>query len=175
MAFDIVPLTFELIPRIVQEDGGPLWQKDEAYWQRCLLAQEQGRRFVFVARSEMGDVAGYCHFNRYSDYPRFINAGVPEIADLCVAKPYRRKGVAAALIAFIEQFAMQEGHKVIGIGVGLYSEYGAAQTLYMHLGYVPDGEGALYHNQPVTKDMDVRCDDHLVLRLTKKLLNGSEE
>ena len=35
------------------------------------------------------------------------------------------------------------------IGVGLYNDYGRAQKLYVHLGYVPDGHGVTYAYQSI--------------------------
>jgi hypothetical protein len=46
---------------------------------------------------------------------------------------------ARALIKWLENLASQEGYNEIGIGVGLYRDYGPAQQLYFQLGYIPDG------------------------------------
>jgi hypothetical protein len=39
-----------------------------------------------------------------------------------------------------------EEHTQIGIEVGLYLDYEAAQKLYFQLGYVPDGQGITQAN-----------------------------
>jgi hypothetical protein len=62
-----------------------------------------------------------------------------------------------------------ERSRVVGIGVGMDADYGAAQRLYVKRGYVPDGAGLLYGNHPVRFGETVRVDDELCLRLTKVL------
>jgi len=58
-------------------------------------------------------------------------------------------------------------YKQIGIGVGLYKDYGCAQKLYVHLGYVPDGYGVTYKYQPVVPGNSYPVDDDLVIWLKK--------
>jgi GNAT superfamily N-acetyltransferase len=41
---------------------------------------------------------------------------------LHVNEDHRRKGLGTALIKWIEQLALKEGYKQIGIGVGLYRD-----------------------------------------------------
>ena len=69
---------------------------------------------------------------------------IPQINDVWGYEENRNKGIATALIAHLEQLAKQEGYHIIGIGVGLYRDYGTAQRLYFRLGYKPDGEGLTY-------------------------------
>ena len=57
----------------------------------------------------------------------------------------------------------------VGIGVGMGADYGAAQRLYVRLGYVPDGRGVTYAALPVKRGDRVVVDDDLVLYLTKRL------
>lgn len=59
--------------------------------------------------------------------------------------------------------------KFIGIGVGLASDYGAAQRLYIQRGYVPDGHGVAYRDRTVEYGDQVSVDDDLVLYLIKRL------
>lgn len=58
---------------------------------------------------------------------------------------------------------------MIGIGVGLYADYGAAQRLYPKLGYRPDGRGITYREHPVAPGSSVPVDDDLVLWMTRRL------
>lgn len=37
----------------------------------------------------------------------------------------------------------------IGIGFGLYADYGTAQRMYIKRGFVPDGRGIMYNDMPV--------------------------
>ena len=65
--------------------------------------------------------------------------------------------------------AQQENHKQIGIGVGLYKDYGRAQNLYVHLGYVPDGQGVTYKYLPIVPGESYPIDDDLIIWLKKDL------
>lgn len=62
---------------------------------------------------------------------------------------------------------------IIGLGVGLYADYGAAQRLYVRKGYIPDGLGITYKGQHIKPGLEVCLDDDLVLFFMKKL-NGSD-
>ena len=52
--------------------------------------------------------------------------------------------------------------------VGLHSGYGAAQRLYIKRGYIPDGSGVWYRNQPLEMNATIQNNDDLVLYLSKK-------
>jgi hypothetical protein len=58
---------------------------------------------------------------------------------------------------------------VIGIGVGLHVDYGAAQRMYTRRGYILDGRGLMYDEQPVPRGQQVLVDDSLNLFFTKEL------
>lgn len=58
---------------------------------------------------------------------------------------------------------------MVGIGVGMYADYGAAQRLYVRRGYVPDGRGVSYRDRIVLGGETVVADDALVLHLRKDL------
>jgi hypothetical protein len=61
-----------------------------------------------------------------------------------------------------------ERAETVGLGVGLYADYGNAQRLYVLRGYIPDGRGLTHQNQPVKPGNDVFVDDDLVLYFTKE-------
>jgi len=71
----------------------------------------------------------------------YYSSHTPEIHDVWVSEKHRGNGIGKRLVQYLEGLAQQENHKQIGIGVGLYKDYGRAQRLYVHLGYVPDGHG----------------------------------
>jgi GNAT superfamily N-acetyltransferase len=114
-----------------------------------------------------GKVTGFVTIKWQSVYPPFIEAGIPEINDLRILAAYRRRGVAAALMDEAEK-RIFERSKVVGLGVGLYADYGAAQRMYVRRGYVPDDRGLMYNNRPVPPGHDVFVDDDLVLYFTKE-------
>ena len=59
-----------------------------------------------------------------------------------VITQFQKQGIGTALIEEAENVAIQHGKGMMGIGVGLTPDYGAAQRLYPKLGYIPDGRGA---------------------------------
>jgi hypothetical protein len=69
----------------------------------------------------------------------------------------------------LEDLARQRGCRQIGLGVGLYADYGAAQRLYLKLGYVLDGRGITYKYLPARGGETFRIDDDLLLWLVKSL------
>ncbi|WP_054312579.1 GNAT family N-acetyltransferase [Mesorhizobium sp. 1M-11] len=154
--------------RIAATDGGPAWNADPVLWQGYLADAAQGRRVVLIAFKGQ-DVVGYGTLLWQSGYPPFKAAGIPEINNLVVAQAARGGGIATGMIGRFEQLAASAGKPRIGLGVGLYADYGAAQRLYVRLGYLPDGRGITYGEKPVAPDQSVRVDDDLILWLTKSL------
>ena len=136
------------------------------YLERLLTEQEKGTRVVLVAYSGK-NIAGYVTIKWKSDYPPFAERGIPEINDLRVLPEFRRHGIATALLDEAEKRIFARS-PVAGIGVGLYADYGPAQRMYALRGYVPDGRGLMYKNQPVKPGHDVFVDDDLLLYLTKE-------
>jgi GNAT superfamily N-acetyltransferase len=159
----------EDLPPIAATPGGPAWRGDGDHWPRYLAEHQRGERFTLVVPAGKG-VIGYGSLVWRSQYPPFAAAGIPEIQDLVVAEAHRGRGHAAAMIARFEARAAAGGAKTIGIGVGLYADYGSAQRLYVRLGYRPDGRGVTYENKPALPGFTYRLDDELVLWLTKPLV-----
>jgi len=145
---------------------GAAWHGGLDKWKRYLDEQEDGRRVVLVAKDN-AEVIAYGSLLWESTYPRFLAAAIPEVNDLVVAEGSRRRGVGTQLLHALERIAFSAGHAQIGIGVGLYQDYGPAQRLYVRLGYLPDGRGITYRNVVVTGGATVRVDDELVLWLIK--------
>lgn len=141
------------------------WHKPAALYRHYLAQQEDGLRLAFVAEWH-GDFAGYVTLLWNSAYGPFADCQVPEIADLAVLPRHRRQGIGNALLERAESAASARS-TVVGIGVGLYSDYGAAQRIYVRRGYLPDGRGIMYRNQPVEPGTAVRIDDDATLFLTR--------
>ncbi len=148
--------------------GGPAWNADPVLWQGYLAEAARDCRIVLLAFRGRHAV-GYGTLLWQSDYSPFRQAGTPEINNLVVAQSARGGGIATAMIGRFEHLAASAGRSAIGLGVGLYADYGAAQRLYVRLGYVPDGRGITYGEKPVAPDQTVRVDDDLILWLTKSL------
>lgn len=143
------------------------WNKPASQYERYLEEQAAGVRTVLVALQE-GAFAGYLTLCWQPAYPPFAEAGIPEIQDFNVLPDRRRQGIGARLMDEAER-RIAERSAVVGIGVGMTEDYGAAQRLYILRGYLPDGRGLVSHNRFVQYGEQVPVDDDLNLHLTKNL------
>src|SRR5215813_4448883 len=141
------------------------WDKPNSLFQRYLAEQDRGHRLAFVAEWR-GEFAGYVTLVWVSNYRPFAERQVPEISDLNVLPAHRRQGIGNALLDRAESAASSRS-SVVGLGVGLSSDYGAAQRIYVRRGYLPDGRGIMYNNQPVEPGAVIRIDDGATLMLTR--------
>lgn len=147
------------------------WSSPEetlAKWTAYLEEHKQGKRIVCLVRWQ-GKLVGYGSLLKESQYPQFHSRRIPEIHDVWVLESYRSQGLGTQLIRHLEELAQKESYTHVGIGVGLYKDYGSAQRLYMQLGYIPDGEGVSYQYKPTIPGSSYPLDDELVLWLTKPL------
>lgn len=136
----------------------------ETYWKEQLL-DERLMWLAFVKQQ----FAGYVTLKWQSKYAHFFKNQIPEIMDLNVLPPYRREGIGLRLLKTAENAARSKAD-VVGLGVGLYADYGSAQRLYVKQGYVPDGFGITYDYKPIEPGNSVILDDDLVLWFTKKFI-----
>ena len=142
--------------------------KMQGYYERCLERQESGDLALYVMAST-GQAVGYAVLNWQPKYPMFKALGIAEIQDLNVLLNYRRRGFATQMIAHCEAVARDKGHEEIGIGVGMNRSFGAAQRLYVQLGYVPDGQGVNYDRKVMEESEFRPNDDQLCLMMVKEL------
>lgn len=142
---------------------------DREYYQRCLEKREEGSLDIVVASVHDGAPAGFCLLNWQPQYPYFRACGIPEVQDLNVLRDYRKRGIGRAIITFCEALARQKGYEEMGIGVGLDSRFGAAQRLYVRMGYIPDGSGASYDRKQLACGEIRPVDENLCLMMTKPL------
>jgi ribosomal protein S18 acetylase RimI-like enzyme len=143
------------------------WKKTLSQYVGYLVAQGEGRRDVLVAFIDR-TFAGYVTIVWESSYEPFRSAHVPEISDLNVLPAFRRRGIATQLLDHAET-RIAERADVAGIGVGMTTDYGPAQRLYVLRGYVPDGLGLASHDRIVQYGDQIRVDDDLVLWFTKSV------
>lgn len=148
------------------------WYSSHIYFRECLEENRQGKRVTLLAYYG-GQLAGCCHLLLHSEYPYFRDHKIPEINDLNVFPEFRRRKIASRLFDELEGIASLNYHS-IGLGVGLYKDYGNAQRMYGKRGYVMDGQGLTYKNQPVQGGESVRADDDLLIYLVKELRQGAE-
>jgi GNAT superfamily N-acetyltransferase len=144
------------------------YKNTRSKWEKYLHLQNIGERSVRVVEKD-NQVIGIVTLKYISDYPYFRIHKIPEINDLLIAREYRKQGYGEALISTLENIARSTGHKTIGLGVGLYQDYGSAQRLYFKLGYIPDGMGITYQDRLVVPGNKYTVDDELILWLTKSL------
>jgi GNAT superfamily N-acetyltransferase len=143
------------------------WNKPASQYERYLAEQEAGQRTVFVAFVD-NIFAGYITINWHSDYPPFRAENIPEIQDFNVLPPFRRQGIGSRLMDEAEQ-KVAERSAIVGIGVGLYADYGTAQRMYARRGYIPDGRGIVCGGRIIQPGEQVTVDDDLTLQFTKQL------
>jgi GNAT superfamily N-acetyltransferase len=166
----IRPLDVQDISHIVDRYTFP-WstpEKTEQLWDAYYHEQRNGIRTVAIIEKNR-EIVGYGSLLRQSENPSFASKNIPEINAIWIDEEYRRQGLGKALIRWLERLAMQEGYAQIGIGVGLYRDYGPAQKLYFQLGYAPDGNGVTYKGEPVVPGQSYPIDDDCLLWFVKIL------
>ncbi len=154
----------ETVSAAFREQG---WNKPVAQYLEYFKEIELGVRDVLIAELD-GQFAGYVTILWTSDYTPFREAGIPEIVDLNVLIRYRKMGIASMLLDEAEQ-RIKKVSKFVGIGVGLFQDYGAAQRLYVKRGYVPDGKGIYMKCRHIGYGETVIIDDDVALYLIKEL------
>jgi GNAT superfamily N-acetyltransferase len=154
------------IPLITDKPSFLNFHASEVYFNRLLAEQKTGTRVVLVACYD-DTIYGFVTIKWTSDYPPFAADNIPEINDLRVHPGFRRRGVATALMNEAEKRIFRQS-RFAGLGVGLYADYGPAQQMYVRRGYIPDGRGLGYKNQPVAPGHDVFVDDDLLLYFIKE-------
>lgn len=166
----IRPLHKTDIPKIISRYSFP-WstpEKTKSLWETYYQEQENKIRSVAVIEKN-GEILGYGSLLLNPECPYFFSQNIPEINAIWIDENYRRQGLGKALIKRLENLAKAKGYHQIGIGVGLYRDYGPAQQLYFQLGYIPDGNGITYKGQSTLAGQTYPLDDELILWLKKEL------
>ncbi len=141
------------------------WPGREAILARYFLEQECGEREVLVADFE-GALAGYITILPCAKQGPFAEIH-PELSDFNVFEPFQNQGIGNLLMEEAEKrVELISGN--VTLGVGLHSGYGPAQRLYIKRGYIPDGSGVWYRNQPLEMNVTIQNNDDLVLYLSKE-------
>ena len=142
------------------------WPGREEILARYFLEQECGERGVLVAEVE-GALAGYITILSCAKQGPFAEI-YPELSDFNVFEAFQNQGIGNLLIEEAEKRVKLFSDKVT-LGVGLHSGYGPTQRLYIKRGYIPDGSGVWYRNQPLEMNATIQNNDDLVLYLSKEL------
>lgn len=154
----------QIISDAFKEQG---WNKPTEQYLEYFKEMELGVRDVLIAELD-GQFAGYVTILWTSEYAPFRERGIPEIVDLNVLIRYRNCGIASLLLDEAEK-RIRLISKFIGIGVGMFHDYGAAQRLYVKRGYVPDGKGIWTKDRHIGYGETVVIDDDVALYLIKEL------
>ena len=155
------------IPEIVKAFQEIGWNKPASQYERYLFQQKMNLRNVYIAFVE-GEFAGYLTVSWESSYSLFREKNIPEIVDFNVLPKFRRRGVGTQLMDTAER-EIAKVSSIAGIGVGMTTDYGAAQRLYVLRGYVPDGLGLHWRGHHVRSGEEIKVDDDLGLYFTKEL------
>lgn len=142
------------------------WLKPIEIFQKYFEEQENNERIIYVAYVE-DEIAGYGTLIYKSSYPYFAERNIPEIMDLNILSKFRNFGIATKILDILEKEA-SEFSETVGIGVGLYKDYGSAQSIYIKRGYLPNKGGITYEYKNVVPGESYRVDDDLVLWFIKK-------
>lgn len=172
--FEIRPATTADIPQLESIAVQMKAHHEAGYFARCLQEQADGARGLFIAvapgqAAQGGYAQGYAQLIWSPVYAPFRRLNIPEIQDVCVVPDARRQGLGEALVRYCEAAARRAGRTDIGLGVGLHAGFGAAQRLYVRLGYMPDGFGAVYDEITVPAGEMRAVDDLLSIKLTRIL------
>ena len=131
-----------------------------------LQEQENRERDVLIAESD-GFVAGYITILPVAKHGPFVGV-YPELTDFNVFELFRNRGIGNQLL---EEAEKRVGllSEIVTLGVGLHSGYGPAQRLYVKRGYIPDGSGIWFRDQPLAPYSPCENNDDLVLYFSKRL------
>lgn len=143
-------------------------QQTNEKWSKYFQEHEQQKRTVYLLVKNK-HVVGYASLLYFSEYSHFRKNDISEINDVWIHENFRNQGLGKVLIEHLENAAFKKGYKQIGLGVGLYRDYGSAQRLYYKLGYIPDGNGVTYKGIYVVPGQQYPVDDDLIFWLLKKL------
>jgi len=157
----------ENIPEIVKQFNKAKINKTIAVFDEYFEEQKQHKRLIWLAQLNNRYV-GYVTLVWDSYYKPFSEKNIPEIKDLNVINGCQRQGIGTALLLAAEKEAFKRS-TTVGLGVGLYEDYGNAQSLYFKLGYCPDGNGITYNYKKVPPGKTATVDDDLCLWLTKNI------
>ncbi|MBR0464093.1 MAG: GNAT family N-acetyltransferase [Clostridia bacterium] len=163
----IRPINAEDEKRINAALSGMGWSERPGLYLSYAAQEARGEIRTFVAERD-DEVLGYVTLQLNPTTGPFAGRGWPEIKDFNVIDRYRRQGIGSRLMDAAED-AARELSDVVTIAVGLNRDYGPAQRLYVKRGYVPDGSGAWYGEQPAKPYQSYCNDDDLMIYLSKEL------
>ena len=131
--------------RDVQSLADTFTEQDFAYFNNMYIDHLQDKSIVYLAcKKDMRGKRTYFGYVRVvweSTYTQFWRRNIPEITDLFVHPPYRKRGIATALISACEANIKDKDYQVVGISVIQEEDSGVLQSIYQKLDYHSDGFG----------------------------------
>jgi GNAT superfamily N-acetyltransferase len=126
-------LTAEDLPAF--ERGMPSWSSQE--YAKRLVAQDRGEMVQIVAWEDGRPVGrGMVLFPTHAEWSISAHRErCAEVRDVGVLESHRRRGIARALMAALEDAALEAGSVRIGLAVALGEGDAPARALYDALGY----------------------------------------
>lgn len=123
-----------LAPRLAI--GIPSWRDQQKMivaaqsWITGSIEQHGKKTMVFVAENEQGERLG---FATVSHSTHFTGEGQAHIGELATSEEAERHGVGKALAHACEQWAREQGYRILSLATGAANE--RALGFYRHLGY----------------------------------------
>jgi ribosomal protein S18 acetylase RimI-like enzyme len=126
-----------LAPRLAI--GIPSWRDPQKMivaaqgWITGSIEQQGKKTMVFIAENEQGERLG---FATVSHSTHFTGEGQAYIGELATSEEAERRGVGKALAQACEQWAREQGYRILSLATGAANEQ--ALGFYRHLGYLSE-------------------------------------
>lgn len=143
------------------------WGSRKVILEKYLIEQQNNERIVIVDEID-DDCTGYITLVINQNSGPFKDTSIPEIVDFNVFEKYQKNGIGQKLLTAVIDKAKEFSDKV-GIGVGLNSNYGKAQRLYVKNGFIPNGTGIYYEGKVLPVNEKCINNDELALYFIKEI------
>lgn len=126
-----------LAPRLAI--GIPPWRDPQKMivtaqsWITGSIEQQGKKTMVFVAENEQGERLG---FATVSHSTHFTGESQAYIGELATSEAAERQGVGKALVQSCEQWAREQGYRILSLATGATNEQ--ARGFYRHIGYLDE-------------------------------------
>jgi GNAT superfamily N-acetyltransferase len=128
---------FSLAPRLAI--GIPPWRDPQKMivtaqgWISGSIEQQGKKTMVFLAENEQGERLGFATVSHSTHFTGESQAYIGELATSEVAE---RQGVGKALVQACEQWAREQGYRILSLATGAANEQ--ARGFYRHIGYLDE-------------------------------------
>jgi ribosomal protein S18 acetylase RimI-like enzyme len=130
----------------------PLDSPDERTLERLPFSRLGSPGGEYLVAWEDGEPVGHAHVDWQHD--------PPELQDVFVPEPLRRRGIGTALTAAAAQRAVERGHRSLGLEVA--DDDAAALALYERLGFRKTGRTRRVKGTVVLRTGPIEVDDTLL-------------